>query len=582
MGNFLVGIDIGSNFTKVVQLEQKAKPVLVKAFMFPTPFDAQGDAFKQIAAEPFFKKIEESLPLNALRASKLCVSLPSLSMTALSVFLPSISKKELLFAAINQAKQRMIPVSGPGHIFESLFLGERTLNKVTKSEVIVIRTEEPYVQKIVDLFKGVNITPALITPTPCALPGIFSKEVWAKEENIIFADIGFDSINIFIGRDSKLAFMRSVVYGFKDIIMDISRQLGISQEVAEKAIKEQGIPQVAFDAKNKVAIAEEIMRQKYEENQVNGSTASPAVNALELRMLWQPHLDRITQELRRSLVFYKEQSEGRRIEQIYFLGGVSQIKNFIATATTQIGGQCRLVFPFTDTRISKENGTEDEIINTPIFANAASLALSLEQGKAKEQALVNFLPLELRRKEMVARRRLILMLSGVVAISICSLLLLKVFIDNMILSGKIKRDNFQLSRMKLDSGRLEDLKREEDLVSRKGSQIEGLEKDRSEFLELLKELTKLSPEEITFTSVVLSSTKIKIQAEVFADYEEGEAIIAEFQHSLGKIKRLNNIVVTPLKLEKIEALGEQTEGGQMRLTQPKARKFSVTAEVALN
>ena len=37
-------------------------------------------------------------------------------------------------------------------------------------------------------------------------------------------------------------------------------------------------------------------------------------------MFWQAHIERIINELRRSFIYYKEQSGGRSIEGIYFPG----------------------------------------------------------------------------------------------------------------------------------------------------------------------------------------------------------------------------------------------------------------------
>src|SRR3989338_7946892 len=100
-----------------------------------------------------------------------------------------------------------------------------------------------------------------------------------------FIDLGAGNLNISICRSGRLVLTRSLGYSLKDIATDIGGQLGITKDEAESIIMEEGIPLVDFDPKNKVAIADEIMRQKYDPGRVSSGKAHE-INPLELRMLW--------------------------------------------------------------------------------------------------------------------------------------------------------------------------------------------------------------------------------------------------------------------------------------------------------
>jgi Tfp pilus assembly PilM family ATPase len=459
-------------------------------------------------------------------------------------------------------------------------LGEQTISKSKKSEVLVVRTEKVYIQKVVEIFAALDSAPILITPSGCVLYNMLAKEAREKDESVICMDIGATSINISVVRSSKLVFLRNVVFGFNDIIVDVSRQLGVSRDVAEKAIREQGIPQIPFDLKDKVAIAEEIMRQKYEEGQDEGANG-PRVNSLELRMLWQPHLERIMHELRRSLVFYKEQSAGTRVDQIYFLGGVSQIRHFLASIAPQVGGKCYLIMPFSDIQIVKEKETADGVVNASIFVNAASLALGGVKTKTKEEAIVNFLPLEIKKKEIVARRRLIILIISFILIYLFSLAALKVSLDNALIKRDIKNKEFELKRFKRLGKRLNDLQSKESFITKKDSQITSLAKAKSVMRSILQDLQLAIPEDVVLTQMTLGDGAIKLKAEVSADYEHALEIVDKFQHKLETSQRFGNVSVTPLKLEKFSG---QLVGasGDIVLTSVKTRKFVVTADVRGN
>ncbi len=581
MAGILVGIDIGTRYVKVAVFEQKAKPLLTNAFCFPVPFDASSDSHKQVNTGALLKKITDSIPLKTLRSAKVSVNLPHPAITALSVLLPVMSKKELSFAAINEAKQKMIPPSVAEHIFECLLLGEKAVNKVAKSEVLVIRTENMYVQKILELFKTVDITPALIAPACTVTPSAIPKETWAKDENVVFVDVGASSLDISICRQQKLEFVRNIVYGFNDIVVDIARQLGANEEKTEQAIREQGVPEVPFDMKNKVAIAEEIMRQKYEESLNAVSAAESGVNALELRMLWQPHLERIVQEIRRSLIFYREQSEGRRIEQVYFLGGVSQIKNFITALSAQIGGHCQVLLPFKEIETSKEVQFKDELIETPIFTNAATLALGILRLKDADQAAVNFLPIELRRKEIVKRRRLLVVLAGLALIGVFGAASLQLFLSNMLINKKIKGVEFESRRLKRVGAKLKELQDKDNSIEQRSSQIEQKAKEKHDPSKLIADLKKFVPAEVVFSNLALSQNKMTLKAFVFADYEQANDIIEDFKHTVESLPYLKNVTLLPLKLEEISPQ-LSSEEGEVVLTQAKIRTFTLTAEITGN
>ena len=200
---------------------------------------------------------------------------------------------------------------------------------------MVIRTDKDYIRNLLNLLREAGITPAFITPGSCSVPNIIPKNLLAKDEDALFVDIGAASLSMHICKEGRLAVTRDITYGINDIIQDLSQQLNLSRQIIENAVREHGVPQASLDIKDKVAAAEEVMRQKYA---AGNSSLEAGVNLLELRILWQTHIDRIVQELRRSFIYYKEQSGGRKIEYIYFLGGGSRIKNLVDTVSGSIGG----------------------------------------------------------------------------------------------------------------------------------------------------------------------------------------------------------------------------------------------------
>ena len=634
-----IGIDIGNCYTKVVELECKPAPVLVNHIIFQTPFlsliqpgltppflaaknssSVERAGLRQIDAKIFWQEITKYVPLEKIRSSHIATSLPSNAVSAITLLLPRLTKNELTIAAHTEAKRKMIPASTSEHVFESSIIGTRIVAKIPRFEVLVVRSERRFIQQILELFQAINTAPELISCGGYALFTLLSAEAIDKKDvDSAFVDISYNSINASILREGRLSFFRSTSFGIQDIIQDISKQLDLPENIVAAAIKEKGVPEVNLDLKDRVAVAEEIMRQKYEAGiKAEETGIKQEINLLELRMLWQAHIERIIHELRRSFAFYKEQSEGRRVEYIYFLGGSCQIKNLINLLTKQIGGQWEIVLPFKGigTGALKENEFTQDTSSSPIFTSAASLALTIHLAKTKRIESINFLPLELKRKRKIALKHLILLIIKIALAGALTLLSILTLANNRLIKAAIKKTGMELSKIKDVSDTLKELNAQENKIKQELAQIEELISKRPDFLYPLNALSKALPEEILLTTVsihkVLSGAsepapvpveadmpldetataqttnsivttgenyRIKIRAEVFGDYEKAASIIEAFRNNLQISSYFSNINIAPLRLEKISPIASGALNQGIILTQAITRTFVLTADI---
>lgn len=554
----VIGIDIGSCSVKLAEIEAKPEFRLINAVSFPVPQDIKS----------VWDEVDKRVSLKKLRACIVGVSLPNSAVSAVSLLLPRMNNRDLAQAAITEAKRRIIPVSNPNHIFEYSIAARTVVSGIPKTEVLAARTDKGRVLDTLNLFQGAGITPSFITPGCCSVPNLIPKNLSAKDEDALFADIGAASLSIHICREGRLAVTRDIAYGVNDIIQDLSLQLNLSRQAVENAVREYGVPQPAMDIKDKVAAAEEVMRQKYAAENLPAPDAG--INLLELRILWQAHIDRIVNELRRSFIYYKEQSGGRKIEYIYFLGGGSQIKNLVDTLSGSIGGRCGIIpSPF------KGAGAE------PVFANALSLALSIASLEHRSK-LINFLPAELKKEKTADLRRFGLLAAGVCLTAVFAIASLNMFINNRLLAASIKGAEFELNRMKNTVDKLKILERQESGVRSLFAKIETVIKQRRDIGFILEEINRLTPEKVLFVRVSISKGgkggyAAEIQAQARADYENALKIIAEFKKNLSSSPYFGGIESAPLELERISA-PRDSAGGESRLTTEKVRDFSVTFE----
>ena len=624
----LIGIDVGSRYTKVVELEPGPKPCLINAFLFATPglTTQEKKVSTGIDLEQFRSRISKIIPPKRLRAAKIAVSLPSDSIDVMISLLPKMSKRELATAAVSEARRMMIPASHPNSVFEYCIFGERIVAKIPRYEILTVRTEKRFVENALGLFK--DISPLLITPVCFAAFSALDSSAWSKEE-VGFVDIGYKSTGISIAKGGRLCFYRNIAFGFKDIILNVSQELGIDEQRAEQVLKEKGVPEVDFDIKDRVAVAEEIMRQKYETS-LKKAEAADEINILELRMRWQSAIERITQEIRRSFAYYKEQSEGGRVEQIFFFGGGGRVSGLIPALSKGIGGECRILSPFRKMEVALEYRQFEDIAQEgPIFASATGLALGI---LAKKKEVINFLPAELKTREVTAFRYMILMVVIIFLIMGFSVGWLNMLFISRSLRISLNSEKSELSRiaglMKEHQGMTEQRRNLDENIRL----VRSIEEQSPEFRFLLYEIVSFLPVDVVLTEIAIQAKgasfdqqdvsfaegqeegalsfegglpsavsgeeaipggqrrerlgkeekeyTLKIEARITADYERTLKIIEDFRKGLLDCLYIKEVEIKPPKLEKMSP--RRIAGREeFILTEVKERQFSLTAEIQL-
>ncbi|HAH20477.1 MAG: hypothetical protein A2Y00_04785 [Omnitrophica WOR_2 bacterium GWF2_43_52] len=598
-----IGIDIGSRYTKIVALERKPAITLTAWLEFKTPYLSQAAASgNPLDIKIFWEETTKHIPQEKLRAAHIAVTLPSNAVSAMTLLLPRVAKNELTAIATTEAKRKMIPVSGPNHIFENFLVGSRITAKIPRYEVMVARSDISLVKHLLELFGYLHLEPELIGFSSSALFSLLPAQALAdKNADTAFVDIGMLSINTSILREGKLSFFRNTAFGLNDIIKDLAKNLALSENRTEEVLLEKGIPEVDFDLKDKVALAEEIMRQKYEASvDTAGKNELEEINALELRSLWQAHIERMLHELRRSLMFYKEQSEGRRVEHICFLGGGAHIKNLIALLVKQLGGEWQIVYPFKNMQIHG-TGIENHA-QTPIFSNAAAIALSCGQ---KEIAVINFLPPNLKAKKTHAKKRLWFLIAAIVLVCSTATLSAIAFVHTLIYTKALATIETDLAIVRDVAETLKEFDRREKKITQDTMAIEAIHNQRIPFFLILASLAKSTPQAILLTHVTIAkgqaadmaqeaaenpdvsygaiaeTYRLSISAAVVSDYETALGLIKRFRGNLENIPYLKNITASDLQLEEISPQRNTQTGKVTGLTKSQTRIFSLNAQIAV-
>ena len=596
MKRTIIGIDIGGIYTKVVEVDYAGRLSVINMLLIPTPFLSNAKETgidKRALCDSIFKKIS----LAHIKESRVAINIPIFSPVVTTIILPRMNKKELSAAAITEARRKMIPQPGPNSIFETAFLGELVEANIPRYEVLVVREEKEFVIMALDFFKEFDLYPSVVTPVCASLGSIFAKKPEYRDKEIALIDIGHSSMSISIIRGFNIIFNRNVSFGCKDIIQGLASGLGLPYQQAENILLKRGLPDVKFDPKDRVAIAEEIMRQKYETG-IDGKAAGD-VNLLELRMLMEPFLERVVQEIRRTFIYFKERYEARKIEKIFFLGGGALISNFVNVAGTRISPSPEIMDVSKLMGVSfKDSLHKDKFV---LFSGAAALALSTT---LKIQDTINFLPFEFKRKEEIAIKRSIF--SAVCILVICGFLLgwINLWVMGINAKRSLKRVNFEIGRLKGYHEEEKSLAATMKSIEDRENAVKSLIKNRKDFLPVLSSLAIREIDQMFFSYLYIGKPKqkeenqplgrrassqksvsrlkesngyvLELKVNILGNYEKAYSVAETLVSDLRKTTYFNNIkLISPSLNTIIPVINEN----KVDLTAVKWRKFTVKAKL---
>jgi len=597
MKRAIIGIDIGGIYTKVVEIEDTNRLSIANMFLLPTPLlsNAREKGIdKRALCQDIFKKI----PLSRLKESRIAINIPIFSPFVTTIVLPRMNKKELRAAALTEARRKMIPQPGPNSIFETVFLGEIVEANIPRYEVLVVREEKEFVIMALDFFKEFDLYPHVVAPVCASLGSIFVKKAEYRKREIAFIDIGHSSMSISISRGINIIFNRNISFGCNDIIQALASGLGLSYQQAENILLKNGIPDVKFDSKDRVAIAEEIMRQKYETG-INDNVGGN-VNLLELRMLIEPFLERIIQEIRRTFIYFKERYEARNIEKIFFLGGGALINNLVSMIGTRVSPSPEMMdvgklmgASFADAQYKDKS---------VLFSGAIGLALSTT---LKIQDTINFLPFELKKKEEIAIKHSIF--SAVCILVICGFLLgwINFWIMSINAKRSLKRVNFEVDRLHGTYTEKKSLTARMELIEERNNTVKSLIENRKDFLSVLSSLAIRKTDQMFFSYLYIGKPKqkeenqpsarrrvssrktaflkekpggyvVELKVNILGDYEKAYGVAGELVSDLRKMRYFNNIKLISPNLDIITPVINENK---VNLTAVKWQEFTVKAEL---
>lgn len=554
MHNILIGIDIGSSLTKVIEAEVgKDAFEILSLESFPTPYKDS-----EIDKASFFELLYKNIPSQRLKSALISISVPS-SAINFSIFdLPKMPKDELDKVIAREALRKILPVPSQQDVLKYTFLREIKVKGSVQSNFLVGAGSKPVIGKYLDLFKSEGITPHFIGSTPLSIMMSFYEYKVSPAGNWAFIDIGFRNTSVVIFSKTDLVLIRNIPFAAFDFVSAFAKKTAID---FSKAL-------------------DLFMQGKIMDDSISSS--------------WQYLLT----ELRRSFAYFKEITDNQRIDSLLFSGGMFKAGQTFDYLKRSMGGNLELFDLAAIGHISAKRIPRDLLAcESTLFATALGLALSLRPNK---RPVLNFIPAEVYQEKKLRKLRII----SVKTLFITSIILGCAFI---LLSTRIVFVKVQLRQLNKDFSESE-YKRVSEQAAKINARLGNINKQKEWVTKIVKQgfnwdkffiiLSKNIPANVFIEELkikyasesqgpettgemgqIKSSSKRKVfvvnmNALAVGNYEYAKRETDKFYRGLIDSGFFTEVNLAPIKLEDILM---KDRPDKAELTDIKDREFSITA-----
>ncbi|MFA6349459.1 MAG: pilus assembly protein PilM [Candidatus Omnitrophota bacterium] len=307
----IVVVDISSGL-KLSGISIKDNKVnALKEYEFPVA--AQKDEFILKSLQNFLKESSGQ--------DKEAVLIPSSGSYLIKrLQLPAVPKQELSQSIRWQIKE------GVSFDNSKASLDFKIIKKITKEDgsevfdIIVAVADNDKLISEVNIIKQAGLSCVAVIPAAAAYTGILSKynSGQGKAGPVAILELQDDGCFIATYRDGQLDF-------YRELPVSISK---LKQLLLATLITESGQAQLSGEQINKVLFEEGIP--------LEGSPYKDKAMAGQIVSLLRPGLERLAQEIKRSLLYYDSQYQGGQVEKIFVCGKGSRIINLDKFLAAQI------------------------------------------------------------------------------------------------------------------------------------------------------------------------------------------------------------------------------------------------------
>ncbi|MCP4718575.1 MAG: type IV pilus assembly protein PilM [Desulfobacteraceae bacterium] len=233
----LVGLDIGSSFIKVAELKTSKKGTILKKFgVAQVPFGAIVEG-RVIDKEGVANTIRTLFKSQKIKEKNVAISTGGHSVVIKTINTAKVPDKEL-HGTIHSEAEQYIPYDIDDVNIDYQILGESEFSS-DQMNVLLVAVKKDLVAEYIDLITLAGLIPQIIDVDTFALQNIYEVLPGSDPEEVaLLVDVGASKTSLNILKGNASLMMRDNVSGTNQIIEELSSELDISIEEAEKMFQE--------------------------------------------------------------------------------------------------------------------------------------------------------------------------------------------------------------------------------------------------------------------------------------------------------------------------------------------------------
>ncbi len=520
----IIGIDIGSNYIKIAQLQKSGKGYIINNYVARAiPFEARDNISEKKRLTGEF--VKEFLSTSRVKTRLARSTIYGKGVFIFSLTAPALNKKDLKGAISIELKKRLPFQLDINNVSFDYFITDQIRDdKGFYYQITCIAAEKSAIDEQLDFLKEMNIRPVSINVTPDILGNFLSFCLdYPADKSIPVLEMGGNVSSLNFYKGNNLIFSREVPIGGEHLtramaktINTINGPVNITIEDAEKIKRACGIP-LDDEAKHEFL------------------TDFGVLLGEQISTMLRPTLERLVLEINRTISYYVKTFRGTAIDELYITGGSSRLNNIDKFLSYNLEGVKKVehlnvlksVKGWDDTGVLKQELVIEQA------APHLSVAFGLCFGKGGR---INLLP----AKEKLEQKTIFL--ANIIGIFFPVVLVLSLVFYGFIYKDSLK---YQALNKKLDYGisSLEPIARQvreyTSIKSRLEQRKDILEKARGKqppWWGILKELSNVTPKEVILRQVSLgqgkSEKEILLVGKIFAKYMIVDVAVSQYLMAL--------------------------------------------------
>jgi type IV pilus assembly protein PilM len=339
----LVGLDIGSNSVKAVELKPNGKSYRVTAIAVqPVPPDSIVDG-SIIDSGAVADAVSRLFASKQFKSKDVAASLSGNSVIVKKITLPVMTANELSESIYWEAEQYIPFDIQDVNLDYQIIEGGGNGDGQGTMEVLLVAAKKDKIADYMNVITQAGRTPVIVDVDAFALQNAYEANYgFSSKSIVVLLNAGASAININILSGSQSVFTRDVSMGGNAFTEAVQKELSLPFESAEALKKGQRVDGVSYE------------------------DARPVLRAMT---------DNVLLEVEKTFDFFKATASSDHIDRIVLSGGASRVEGFTESLRERFDTQVELFDPFRQVTFDvKTLGVSPDEM-APLAAVAVGLAL---------------------------------------------------------------------------------------------------------------------------------------------------------------------------------------------------------------